>query len=61
MFVDLETKQRTASPPLEFALIGGGSKLRLLLAAVVGSGMMGQRLSEGNVAIALLANSRDIG
>lgn len=29
----------------------------LLLATVVGSGIMGQRLSEGNVAIALLANS----
>lgn len=29
----------------------------LLLAAVVGSGVMGQRLAEGNVAITLLANS----
>jgi glycerol uptake facilitator-like aquaporin len=29
----------------------------LLLAAVVGSGIMGQRLSGGNIAIALLANS----
>jgi len=29
----------------------------LLLAAVVGSGIMGERLSEGNAAIALLANS----
>ncbi|HEV1284412.1 MAG TPA: aquaporin, partial [Bryobacteraceae bacterium] len=28
-----------------------------LLAAVVGSGIMGERLSAGNVAIALLANS----
>jgi glycerol uptake facilitator-like aquaporin len=28
----------------------------LLLAAVVGSGIMGQRLAGGNVAIALLAN-----
>src|ERR1700745_846140 len=28
-----------------------------LLAAVVGSGMMGERLASGNVAIALLANS----
>ena len=28
-----------------------------LLAAVVGSGIMGDRLSSGNVAIALLANS----
>jgi len=29
----------------------------LFLAAVVGSGIMGERLSEGNVAIALLANT----
>jgi len=29
----------------------------LLLAAVVGSGIMGERLAAGNVAVALLANS----
>src|ERR1700753_1663122 len=29
----------------------------LLLAAVVGSGIMGERLADGNVAIALLANT----
>jgi len=29
----------------------------VLLAAVVGSGIMGERLSNGNVAIALLANT----
>ena len=29
----------------------------LLVAAIVGSGIMGERLSEGNAAIALLANS----
>lgn len=29
----------------------------MLLAAVVGSGIMGERLSGGNVAIALLANA----
>ena len=29
----------------------------LLLAAVVGSGIMGERLAAGNVAIALLANT----
>ena len=29
----------------------------LLLAAVIGSGIMGDRLSQGNVAIALLANT----
>src|SRR5215467_6412654 len=33
----------------------------LLLAAVVGSGIMGDRLSGGNVAIALLANSMSTG
>jgi glycerol uptake facilitator-like aquaporin len=29
----------------------------MLLAAVVGSGIMGERLAAGNVALALLANS----
>jgi hypothetical protein len=29
----------------------------LLLAAIVGSGIMGERLSGGNVALALLANT----
>ena len=33
----------------------------LLLAAVVGSGIMGDRLSGGNVAIALLANTLSTG
>lgn len=33
----------------------------LLLAAVVGSGIMGERLAEGNVAIALLANTVSTG
>jgi hypothetical protein len=33
----------------------------LLLAAVVGSGFMGERLSGGNVAIALLANTMATG
>jgi len=33
----------------------------LLLAAVVGSGIMGERLSGGNVAIALLANTLSTG
>ncbi|HEX9396628.1 MAG TPA: aquaporin [Burkholderiales bacterium] len=33
----------------------------LLLAAVVGSGIMGERLADGNVAIALLANSTATG
>src|ERR1700690_3676694 len=33
----------------------------LLLAAVVGSGIMGERLAAGNVAIALLANTLSTG
>ena len=38
-------------------LIGELLGRALLLAAVVGSGIMGERLSGGNVAIALLANT----
>lgn len=38
-------------------LIGGLLVTALLLAAVVGSGILGERLSGGNVAIALLANT----
>src|SRR6266436_5331470 len=37
--------------------IGEGIGTALLLAAVVGSGIMGERLAQGNTAIALLANS----
>lgn len=45
--------------PATFArrLIAEGLGTALLLAAVVGSGIMGERLSGGNVAVALLANS----
>lgn len=39
------------------ALAAEGIGTALLLAAVVGSGMMGEQLSGGNVAIALLANT----
>jgi len=38
-------------------LVAEGVGTALLLAAVVGSGIMGERLSGGNVALALLANS----
>jgi glycerol uptake facilitator-like aquaporin len=38
-------------------LVAEGAGTMLLLAAVVGSGIMGERLSGGNVAIALLANT----
>ena len=37
--------------------VGEGIGTAMLLAAVVGSGIMGERLAGGNVAIALLANS----
>ena len=38
-------------------VVAEGLGTALLLAAVVGSGIMGERLADGNVAIALLANS----
>src|SRR6202171_2530656 len=38
-------------------LVAEGLGTALLLAAVVGSGIMGERLSGGNVAMALLANT----
>lgn len=38
-------------------LVAEGAGTALLLAAVVGSGIMGERLAGGNVAIALLANT----
>src|SRR5688572_30576451 len=39
------------------ALVSEGIGTGLLVAAVVGSGIMGERLSGGNMALALLANS----
>ena len=44
-------------PALRRALVSEFTGTMLLLAAVVGSGIMGERLSAGNEAIALLANS----
>src|SRR5215471_15134707 len=38
-------------------LVAEGAGTALLLAAIVGSGIMGDRLSNGNVAITLLANT----
>ena len=38
-------------------LVAEGVGTALLLAAVIGSGIMGERLSGGNVAVALLANT----
>src|SRR6202795_2944124 len=42
---------------LQRRLAAEGVGTALLLAAVVGSGIMGERLAGGNVAIALLANT----
>jgi glycerol uptake facilitator-like aquaporin len=44
-------------PPLAQRLTAEGVGTALLLAAVVGSGIMGERLAAGNTAIALLANT----
>jgi len=44
-------------PPLAHRLTAEGVGTALLLAAVVGSGIMGERLAGGNIAIALLANT----
>ena len=46
-----------ASRSLASRLVAEGVGTALLLAAIVGSGIMGERLAAGNVAIALLANS----
>ncbi len=45
------------SPSLSRKLVAEGLGTGLLLATVVGSGIMGERLAGGNVAIALLANT----
>ena len=48
---------RTDPPSLTRRAAAEGIGTALLLAAVVGSGIMGERLAGGNVAIALLANA----
>ncbi|WP_395830134.1 aquaporin [Elstera sp.] len=45
------------SRPLLPALVGEALGTALLLAAVVGSGIMAERLADGNAAVALLANA----
>lgn len=47
----------SASPGVPQRLLAEGLGTALLLAVVIGSGVMGERLSGGNVAIALLANT----
>jgi glycerol uptake facilitator-like aquaporin len=44
-------------PNLPRRLVAEGVGTALLLATVVGSGIMGERLADGNVAVALLANT----
>ena len=44
-------------PPVMRAIVSEGIGTALLVAAVVGSGIMGERLAGGNMALALLANS----
>jgi glycerol uptake facilitator-like aquaporin len=45
------------SPPLGRRLLAEGLGTALLVATVVGSGIMGERLASGNQAIALLGNT----
>ena len=47
----------TARPGLARRLVAEAVGTALLLATVVGSGIMGERLASGNVAVALLANT----
>jgi glycerol uptake facilitator-like aquaporin len=46
-----------AGPDLRRRVVAEAAGTALLLAAVVGSGIMGERLAAGNVAVALLANT----
>jgi glycerol uptake facilitator-like aquaporin len=50
-------EERSAPPRLSTALLAEGLGTAFLLASVVGSGIMAERLAEGNAAIALLANA----
>ncbi len=53
------TEKQSASAPVNLARRATAEALgtALLLAAVVGSGIMGERLADGNMALALLANT----
>jgi glycerol uptake facilitator-like aquaporin len=51
------TSEPTAPPAFARRLVAEGIGTALLLATVVGSGIMGERLAGGNVAVALLANT----
>ncbi|MFO1104972.1 MAG: MIP/aquaporin family protein [Amaricoccus sp.] len=60
-----EPRERLASPPprtdLARRLVGEALGTALLLAIVIGSGIMGERLSGGNTALALLGNTLSTG
>jgi glycerol uptake facilitator-like aquaporin len=51
------TNKRSVQPTLARRMTAEACGTALLLAAVVGSGIMGERLAGGNVAVALLANT----
>lgn len=51
------TREPTAPPTYARRVVAEGVGTALLLATVVGSGIMGERLAGGNVAVALLANT----
>ena len=65
MGVAEETSPHPEPPPPTFSLarqlVAEGLGTALLLAVVIGSGIMGDRLSGGNVAIALLGNTLSTG
>jgi glycerol uptake facilitator-like aquaporin len=52
-----KTTERNQPVPLARRLVAEGVGTALLLATVVGSGIMAEQLSDGNTAIALLANT----
>ena len=60
-----ETSPHTEPPPSTFSLarqlVAEGLGTALLLAVVIGSGIMGERLSGGNIALALLGNTISTG
>ncbi len=65
MEVAAETSPHPEAPPVTFSLarqlVAEGLGTALLLTVVIGSGIMGDRLSGGNVAIALLGNTISTG
>ncbi len=54
---EAQSPEEARPPTLARRIVAEGIGTALLLAAVVGSGIMGERLAGGNVAVALLANT----